>query len=535
MQFIPSEIAPIIQYAGPPVIGAFIGYITNKVAIKMLFRPLKAWRILGVKVPMTPGVIPAKRLELAENMGEMVGDHLLTSKEIGHALTQQGFQQHLYTLIEERVGAILQRDLGPISSIVPQKFNIYFDIALKTVKFQVKESIHNFIQSPGFGQKVEESLEKRLTHFLRREVGSILSGQERENGYRFIENNLGKMLSGPAMQQWLEDFIQQKVYEALQQEKSLADILPQPLQQMVLETVARETPNLLLRLAAILKEPEIRDKIVKGARGGVENFISSLGPMAAMVNSFLKIETVEGKIREYLQNKEEDINTWLQTDEVRERVAEALTERCRQFLARPVHTLIHIDANENIEPFCRLLADRLVVLLRGQEITVALSSMLKSYLEISIDSGNLPVGNVLSACFGKEGIGAGKSWIKAEGIALLRSRETLNALDSMIESLITALINRPIGKLSNLLPVDVREEIYRSIRSMASDMLAMEVPGLVDSLNIRRIVAEKVNSLDLMRLERLLLSIMEEQFKYINLFGGILGFLIGCLNLLFAH
>jgi len=44
-------------------------------------------------------------------------------------------------------------------------------------------------------------------------------------------------------------------------------------------------------------------------------------------------------------------------------------------------------------------------------------------------------------------------------------------------------------------------------------------------------VTEKVDSLDLLRLERLLLSIMEEQFKYINLFGAFLGFLIGLINL----
>ena len=67
---------------------------------------------------------------------------------------------------------------------------------------------------------------------------------------------------------------------------------------------------------------------------------------------------------------------------------------------------------------------------------------------------------------------------------------------------------------------------------MASEVLEKEVPGLVSSLDIRTIVAEKLNSLDLLRLEGLLLSIMEEQFKYINLFGALLGFLIGCCNLL---
>jgi len=70
---------------------------------------------------------------------------------------------------------------------------------------------------------------------------------------------------------------------------------------------------------------------------------------------------------------------------------------------------------------------------------------------------------------------------------------------------------------------------------MASNMLANEVPGLVDSLNIRKIVTEKVNSLDILKLEGLLLSIMEEQFKYINLFGALLGFFIGCLNIVFMY
>jgi uncharacterized membrane protein YheB (UPF0754 family) len=72
-----------------------------------------------------------------------------------------------------------------------------------------------------------------------------------------------------------------------------------------------------------------------------------------------------------------------------------------------------------------------------------------------------------------------------------------------------------------------------SLHKMTVDMLALEVPDLVQSLNIRKIVTEKLDSLDILKLEGLLLTIMEEQFKYINLFGGLLGFLIGCGNLLF--
>jgi len=73
------------------------------------------------------------------------------------------------------------------------------------------------------------------------------------------------------------------------------------------------------------------------------------------------------------------------------------------------------------------------------------------------------------------------------------------------------------------------------LKKIASTMLETGVPSLVQTLNIRKIVTEKINSLDLLKLEGLLLTIMEEQFKYINLFGALLGFIIGCLNLLFLY
>lgn len=78
-----GQVESYLPYLLPPLLGAFIGYVTNYIAIRMLFRPLRAWRVLGLRVPMTPGIIPAKRHELAARMGEMVGSHLLTAGDVG--------------------------------------------------------------------------------------------------------------------------------------------------------------------------------------------------------------------------------------------------------------------------------------------------------------------------------------------------------------------------------------------------------------------------------------------------------------------
>ena len=95
-----------------------------------------------------------------------------------------------------------------------------------------------------------------------------------------------------------------------------------------------------------------------------------------------------------------------------------------------------------------------------------------------------------------------------------------------------SFLNRPVGVLNTILPPGVRVGINDYAVQTINTILIREVPRLVDSLEIRQIVTDKVDSLDLLRLERLLLSIMEEQFKYINLFGALLGFLIGLANLL---
>jgi len=70
----------IVLFVVPPIAGAVIAYITNVIAIRMLFRPLKEIRVLGIKVPFTPGVLPRQREKLAQSIGAMVERELITTE-----------------------------------------------------------------------------------------------------------------------------------------------------------------------------------------------------------------------------------------------------------------------------------------------------------------------------------------------------------------------------------------------------------------------------------------------------------------------
>ena len=69
-----------------PLVGAAIGYVTNWIAVKMLFRPREEIRILGVRLPLTPGVIPRGKSRLARAVGRAVEQQLLTREVLEEVL-----------------------------------------------------------------------------------------------------------------------------------------------------------------------------------------------------------------------------------------------------------------------------------------------------------------------------------------------------------------------------------------------------------------------------------------------------------------
>lgn len=69
-----------------PLVGAAIGYCTNYIAVKMLFRPLRPIKIGNYTLPFTPGIIPKGKKRLGKAIGVAVGGTLLTDEALKETL-----------------------------------------------------------------------------------------------------------------------------------------------------------------------------------------------------------------------------------------------------------------------------------------------------------------------------------------------------------------------------------------------------------------------------------------------------------------
>jgi uncharacterized membrane protein YheB (UPF0754 family) len=522
----------LLTYAAPPLLGALIGYLTNKVAIRMLFRPLNPWYILGKKVPMTPGIIPSKRHELAENIGDMVGEKLLTATDIGTALSAEPFQDHLNQIVDDRVKDVLSRDLGPVQTAIPRRFRAYARIGFRTIKYQLRTGVRTYIGSDQFREALTQVVPKQLEELGTRRLDEILRQEDRKGFYCFMESCLEKIVTSPDNTKLLARRIQTGLTEAAVSGKAVQNFLPEELVQLICTTVEQQAPQLLRRTAKMLAEPAMRDRIIIAIKGGIDNFIDTLGPMAAMAKGFIDVENMDDTIRSWLEQKEDDLADWLLQPEIQERAAQALTDQTKAFLATPLaNLLIHVE-EEKQEAICYQLAEKIMEMLGSENMQQMISDAIREQFEAVIDHGRLPLADCASLLLSKEQATAMQQSLVNELSRIFRSEQTGELLDKIINTMIDSITSKPLGILQNLMPAGVRTGITEYIVLTANTILVREVPDLVRTLNIREMVTEKVDSLDLLRLEGLLLSIMEEQFKYINLFGALLGFLIGFLNLL---
>ncbi|CAM3448963.1 DUF445 domain-containing protein [Marinicrinis lubricantis] len=82
-------------------IAAAIGGFTNYLAIRMLFRPRKPIYLWGKKLPFTPGLIPKRKEEIAQALGHVVGDYLVTSSGIRDLTREPEFRGKISAKLDE--------------------------------------------------------------------------------------------------------------------------------------------------------------------------------------------------------------------------------------------------------------------------------------------------------------------------------------------------------------------------------------------------------------------------------------------------
>ncbi len=160
----------------PLLVGAVIGYITNDIAIKMLFHPRKAYHIGKWRVPFTPGLIPKEKNRVARSIGNVISTQLLNSDVVAETLTSDNMvaeiREKLIQIVEdnrdntEKVRDVLERILGVEKTE---------EILAKT-KRQGTELIYRKLVSIRFGESISRVALQKIKEHQNPYVMTFLGG-----------------------------------------------------------------------------------------------------------------------------------------------------------------------------------------------------------------------------------------------------------------------------------------------------------------------------------------------------------------------
>jgi uncharacterized membrane protein YheB (UPF0754 family) len=90
----------ILALISIPIISALIGWITNYIAVKMIFRPRNEIRFLSFRIQ---GLIPKRRQDLAIKIAETVEKELISHRDIMEVLKSEDFHLHTSDVIRKKI------------------------------------------------------------------------------------------------------------------------------------------------------------------------------------------------------------------------------------------------------------------------------------------------------------------------------------------------------------------------------------------------------------------------------------------------
>lgn len=168
-----------------PVISALIGYITNVVAIKMLFWPRKPINLLFFSIQ---GLLPKRQADIAKSLGELVENQLLSVDDIFDKLNTPQVQDKLVnsaaTLVRDKLDNMLPR-------IIPAKLlQLIGDSIEKVLRQEAASWIAQFMETERAyitrEIKVRKIVEDKVNDFNLDEMEAMIKGVSSPE-LRFIE------------------------------------------------------------------------------------------------------------------------------------------------------------------------------------------------------------------------------------------------------------------------------------------------------------------------------------------------------------
>lgn len=190
-----------------PIIGAVIGYFTNYLAVKMLFRPRHEIKIGGWTVPMTPGVIPKGKARLAKAIGSAVSNNLLTKEDMSQYLVNDETKDMIVDKVMDYLNRDVKTDLMEITGTTDETY--------EEKKQHIVDGVSTYLTNQIQALPVKEKVSELIVDAAGQKIAELSNGMMGQMISMFLTPQTLQEMAVPIGWQ-AENFLNQNAYNYIQ-------------------------------------------------------------------------------------------------------------------------------------------------------------------------------------------------------------------------------------------------------------------------------------------------------------------------------
>jgi uncharacterized membrane protein YheB (UPF0754 family) len=508
-----ARIVALLPWLLPPVLGAVIGYVTNAIAIRMLFRPLREIRVLGVRLPLTPGVIPRQRLQLADNIGQMVARELLDEQTVHRQLTSAGFQDRIRVNIEQFLSDLLA---SPLSRLRLEDR----ELLVSSVETFLEEALYGFFSSRSFIHGVR-TIVGRLVGSLSGKRLEELLGSARLAG--FLRDRLLPALGQPDVRRRLAHFLKRWLEERAAEERPIGSVVPAEAVHVAVRILRALMPSLFDAVFRWLDEEGTREELTVRGKRLLRQVLERLNLLQRFLISAGQFDrTLENRMPKIIEDALEELRDYAYRPETMDSLEKVVEEGLDRWRSTPSRRALGSLGPET----AATAVERLLQGLEDPAIRERLASGIERLLS---RQGRRTVGELLSRTLRVQEQEI-VDFSTTQVLGYLSRRETSRAIAAEVVAFSKRFVEenqeRTLRELFHVGP-ELQQKTGAILTAQLLRIVDARLPALIESFDVRELVVQKINNLDVAQVEKLLMMVIARHLKWINIFGALLGAIIG--------
>lgn len=475
-----------LNYIVTPIIGGIIGYTTNWIAIKMLFRPYTEKYFMGIKIPFTPGLIPNERKRIALAMGEVIEQYLLTDEVILNELTSEKVDKIILSFFDEEshledgklnLSLFLQDDeikqlAGFINNIVWQRIN-------------------DIINEPSFREKGINIVDEKLTILLKENVINKLAYSNKES--------LNTLLNQLFKSDEAKDVFYKEVDGLLGSQMPIKDLIGEEWLSQVKQIIQINEPKIKQTINKLIRDEQFADAAKELISTVITNKFGALGAM------FVNPDSIYESIAATLGEKLEEAN---------------LTEMIFPYLNQIFENKISDYLDEEMKrKTCLQISEKILnnnLINKVQAYILNMDKTIYEWIDTLLDGGTHHSVRLVSE--------------KIYDYLIEYYNASRNKVEEASQLIIKEMLIHPITLTPNNKTI-----ISEKVLAIYHMIIRKYVTKLIASVKLSSIIEKQINSFDIEMFEEVILTIAKKELRAITWLGGLLGFIMSIAILIFNY